>query len=83
MTKKPKFESPIDHIELLQHVRNVLIDNARTDTLVYGLLLSLADDVERGVTRRTLKKEIGEAISLAHEQFSHLFFDEVEEGGDE
>lgn len=83
MTKKQKIESPIDRMELLQHVRNVLIDNARTDTLVYGLLLSLADDVERGMKRRTLNKEIDEAIALAQEQFSHLFFDEEVKGGDE
>ena len=76
MTKKEDSASPIDSIELAQHIRNVLVNNSKTDTLVYGLLLSLNDDVERGVKRKTLKKEIMAACSIAHEQFHYLFFDD-------
>ena len=57
----------------------MLVDNAKTNTLVYGLLLSLQDDVNRGSTRKTLRKEIDEGIAIAHEQFGQFFFDDLEE----
>ncbi|MBA7532149.1 hypothetical protein ES705_24375 [subsurface metagenome] len=70
--------------DLSEHILDVLVKNAKTDTLVYGLLLSLLDDSKRGITRKTLKKEIVEAIKIAHLQFGYLFFpdDEQPEGGD-
>lgn len=70
--------------DLTEHVLNVLVDNGKTHTLVYGLLLSLIEESKRGITRKTLKKEIHDAIDIAHEQFGYLFYDdEPAEGGDE
>jgi len=87
MTDKKK-EIPVTYAplkelhELSQHVTSVLVDNAKTDTLVYGLLLSLQDEVNRGATRKTLRKEIDGAIAIAHEQFHHLFFPEETDNED-
>ena len=87
MTEKKEVKAVYPPIKALtetaQNVRNVLVQNGRTDTLVYGLLMSLNDEVERGSTRQTLRKELQEAISVAHEQFSHLFFDEQPKKGGE
>lgn len=83
MTKKTESMTLKELREHSEHIRNVMIDNARTDTLVYGLLSSLQDDFDRGVNRKTLRKELQEAIVIAQEQFKHLFFDEKEESGDE
>lgn len=68
-----------------EHILDVLVKNARTDTLVYGWLRSLVDESKRGITRKTLKKEMKEAIELAYEKFHYLFFpdDETKKGGDE
>ncbi len=62
--------------ETSRHITGVLVDNAKTDTLVYGMLLSLQAEVDRGVTRKSLRKEIDEGIAIAYEQFSILFFPE-------
>lgn len=60
--------------DLCEHILDVLVKNAKTNTLVYGLLLSLLDDSKRGITRETLGKEMEEAIIIAHKQFGYLFF---------
>ncbi len=88
MTKKqtPVSYAPLKELhKLSKHITGVLVDNGKTDTLVYGLLLSLQDDVDRGSVRKSLRKEIDEAIAIAHEQFGYLFFpvDEKLKGGDE
>lgn len=84
MTEKKDSSTPLPElVETAQHVRNVLIDNSKTDTLVYGLLLSLNDDYERGAKPKTIKKEFQDAISLAHEQFHYLFFGESSKKEDE
>jgi len=84
VSKKPTYASLAELSKTSTHIRGVLVDNAKTDTLVYGLLLSLQDEVDRGATRKSLRKEIDEAIAIAHQQFDYLFFhDEQTEGGDE
>lgn len=76
---------------LSEYILDVLVENAKTNTLIYGMLLSLLDDSRRGVGRITLKKEIEEAIEIAYLQFGYLFFPDDEpscdinestEGGD-
>lgn len=88
--QQPKQPTMRELQDLCEHVCNVLVDNAKTNTLVYGLLQSLIDDSKRGITRKTLKKEMQDAINVAQEQFLHLFFtnadpnvDKSSEGGDE
>ncbi len=81
--KKNLEEPTMRHLQdLSEHVSKVLIDNARTNTVVYGLVQSLLDESKRGVTRETLKKEMSEAIYAAHEQFGYLFFPEQEKHPD-
>ena len=75
MTDKTKSPATLSELrETAQHVRNVLVDNAKTNTVVYGLLLSLEDDAERGAKPKTIKKEFQDAILLAQEQYYYLFF---------
>lgn len=84
MTKKSEVSPTLPELAATgQHIRDIFIDNAKTDTLVYGLLLSLHDDYERGAKPKTIKKEFSEAIALAHEQFSFLFFTEKNPAVDE
>jgi len=85
MTEEKKIAQTMRELQdLSEHVLSVLVDNGKTHTLVYGLILSLIEESKRGITRKTLKKEINEAIAIAHEQFGYLFFnDEPAKGGDE
>ena len=74
MTEKSKDPTTLKQLtETAARIRTVLVNNGRTDTTVYGLLMSLNDDYERGAKPKTIKKEFRDAITLAHEQFSDYF----------